>query len=129
MKPPSPHQFKEKSRRYYNCSNSYFTYKRSDHFHIYSNCDVVKNHIKKDWVKKTDVPTRRDTKKNENLLNPPIMKTQMNEKRHNLCFFCKTNGHWENKCWKLPPEVHHKSSRQLVKEPVKEEAPFTIRKA
>ena len=64
IKPPSPHQFKDKPRKYENHSNSSFAYKRSDCFHRSANYGVVKNHTKKEWVKKIDVPTRRETKKN-----------------------------------------------------------------
>lgn len=71
IKPPSPHRFKDKSGRYNSHSNSSFAYKRNDCFHRSSNLDVVKHHTKKVWVKKTDVSTRSETKKNENLLNPP----------------------------------------------------------
>ena len=105
IKPRSLHQFKYKQRRYDNHSNSTFAYKRSDLFHRSANHDVVKHHTKKEWVKKTDVPTRRETKKNENLQNPPIMKTQLNGKRHNFRSFYKISGHWEKKCWNFHPEI------------------------
>ena len=73
--PLSPHQFKDKSRRYISHSNSSFAYNRNDYFQRSSNRNVVKHHTKKVWVKKTHVSTRSETKKNGNLLNPPITKT------------------------------------------------------
>jgi hypothetical protein len=53
---------------------------------------------------------------------------QLNGKRKNFCSYCNISGHWEKKCWKLHLEIHHKSSRQLVKNPLKKEAPSTIEK-
>ena len=127
IKPPSFHQFKDKPRRYDNHSDSTFAHKRSDCFHRSANYGVVKHHTRKEWVKKTDFPTRRETKKNENVLNPPIMKTRWNGKRSNFCNFCKISGHWEKKCWKLHPEIRQESSKHMAKELVKK-APFTIQK-
>jgi hypothetical protein len=111
----SPHQFKDKSGRYNNHSSSSFAYKRNDCFHRYSNRDVVKNQTNKMWVKKTDVSMRSETKQKKNLSYPPARNVQLNGKRRNFCNFCKISGHWEKKCWKLHPEIRHKSRKQNVK--------------
>jgi hypothetical protein len=129
IKTVSPHQFKDKSGRYNSHSSFSFAYKRNDCFHRSSNRDVVKHQTKKMWVKKTDVSMRSEIKQKKNLTYPPTRNVQLNGKRRNFCNFCKISGHWEKKCWKLHPEIRHKSSKQNVKEPVKKEAPSTIGKA
>jgi hypothetical protein len=128
----SPHQNcnKDKPGRYKSHSNYFLEYKKNDFCIRSSNRDVAKHHMKKVWVKKTNVSTGSETKKKPHLPSPSVRNAWLNGKRRNFCSYCKINGHWEKKCWKLHPEICHKPrSRQIMKEPVKKEAPSTIVKA
>jgi hypothetical protein len=83
--------------------------------------------MNKVWVKKIDVSNRSKTKKKPHLPSPSVLNESLNGKRRNFFIYCKINSHWENKCSKLHPEIHHKpSNMNILKEPLKKEAPSTI---
>jgi len=97
-----------------------------------SNRDVVKNHKKITWVKKTSMPTGSETRKKEPLSRPGENEILLKEKQMNYCTHCEMSGHWIGKCWKVHPQLRPKRGKRVIQALAKKEeedggvSPMTI---